>query len=415
MKKILAWAIVLMFVLQGIQLAAAATPGTTSTGTDIQISLVNQDPDPVQPGKNVDVRLRAENRGSIVAKDFEIQVLPEYPFSMPVGEDSIKQLGSIWRVQQDIDTAIVKFTLHVDDNAATGTKLLRIRFRTEGGAWVEPDQAYEINIKRTDTIVNIKSITISPETLAPGETAEVKLLLQNTVNQLVKNVQLKLDLSDTTLPLVPIGSTNEINLLELKPNSEELVTFKLIAKPDASSEVYKIPLTLQYSDIDGTTYTKTNIFGITIGGKPELDVLIDSSTIYSKNTAGNILIKVVNMGSSDLKFMNVVLQPSPNYDIVSSATDYLGKVDSDDYGTAEFKIYVKTTKDHIVDIPLKITFRDALNNEYAQDYNLTLQLYTEEQAKQLGIAKGSSMLGILIVIVVIVGAGYYFLRRKKKK
>jgi len=231
----------------------------------------------------------------------------------------------------------------------------------------------------------------------------------------VKNVQLKLDLSDTTLPLVPIGSTNEINLLELKPNSEELVTFKLIAKPDASSEVYKIPLTMQYSDIDGTAYTKTNIFGITIGGKPELDVLIDSSTIYSKNTAGNILIKVVNMGSSDLKFVNVVLQPSPNYDIVSSATDYLGKVDSDDYGTAEFKIYVKTTKDHIVDIPLKITFRDALNNEYARDYNLTLQLYTEEQAKQLGITKSGSMLGILVVIVVVVGAGYYFLKRKKKK
>lgn len=404
-----------MFVLLGIQLAAAATPGTTSSGTDIQISLVNQDPDPVQPGKNVDVRLRVENRGTILAQDFEIQVLPEYPFSIPPGESATKQLGSIWRVQQDIDTAIVKFTLHVDDNAATGTSLLRVRFRTEGGAWVEPDQAYEITIKRTDTIVNIKSITISPETIVPGETAEVKLIVQNTVNQLVQNVQLKLDLSDTTLPFVPIGSTNEINIQQLKPNEEQLLTFKLIAKPDASSDVYKIPLTLIYSDIDGTVYTKTNIFGITVGGKPELDVILDSSTIYSVNTVGTISVKVVNMGSSDLKFTNVYLQPSANYEIVSSSTDYLGKIDSDDYGTSQFKIFVKTVKDHNVDIPVKLTFRDAINNEYEQNYNLTLKLYTQEQAEKLGITKGGSILGILIVIVVIIAAGYYFMKRKKKK
>jgi hypothetical protein len=415
MKKILVWTIVLMFVLQGIQLAAAATPGTTSTGTDIQISLVNQDPDPVQPGKNVDVRLRVENRGSIVANDFEIQVLPDYPFSTPAGEDSIKQLGSIWRVQQDIDTAIVKFTLHVDDNAATGTNLLRVRYRVSGGAWVEPDVAYEITIKRTNTIVDINSITITPQIIAPGQTAQVKLVLENTVNQLVQNVQLKLDLSGTTLPFVPIGSTNEITIYELKPNEQKEFTFTLIAKPDASSDVYKIPLILTYSDIDGTVYTKTNIFGLTIGGKPELDVIIDSSTIYSTNTVGTVTIKTINRGSSDLRFVNLVLQPSANYDIVSSASDYLGKVDSDDYGTSQFKIFVKTVKDHNVELPVTLTFRDAINNEYEQSYNLTLMLYTQEQAEKLGIAKGGSILGILIVIVVIVGAGYYFLRRKKKK
>ena len=62
---------VLLMIIAGSFIAYAATVTNLPIEDwySIRVALVNQEPDPVEPGKYVDVRFKIENRGSKNAED----------------------------------------------------------------------------------------------------------------------------------------------------------------------------------------------------------------------------------------------------------------------------------------------------------------------------------------------------------
>ena len=93
---------------------------------------------------------------------------------------------------------------------------------------------------------------------------------------------------------------------------------------------------------------------------------------------------------------------------------YVGNIDSDDYETAEFSLFVHSKAKENIILPLSIEYRDSNNKEYSKEINLPLRLYSNKESKQLGLQKGNGFVGV-IVIIVIVGAGLFFYTRYKKK
>src|SRR3989338_11621377 len=104
MKK---YIMIIMFALvAGIAFAAVNTQ-YIGHAPDLRVTLSIQDPDPVEPGKEVEVSFKIENNGT-TADNVIFEILPEYPFSLIPGESPAKSIGTIGTSQNGRQTVIVR-------------------------------------------------------------------------------------------------------------------------------------------------------------------------------------------------------------------------------------------------------------------------------------------------------------------
>jgi hypothetical protein len=111
--------------------------------------------------------------------------------------------------------------------------------------------------------------------------------------------------------------------------------------------------------------------------------------------------------------LHAELLQSDNYDIISSSESYIGNIDSDDYESADFKIYVKRTRDKRVQLPLRLEYRDSQNRQIKKDIIIQLPLYSASEAKKYGLIKSSNPIPGLIIFIVILALATYYLKKKK--
>lgn len=377
---------------------------------EINVTLVNQDPDPAEPGSIVDVRFMFENLGGKAAKDVSVEMLSKYPFSLYSGS-LIQSIGTIQSRQTGDEGVIVKYKLKVDKDAVEGDNEIELRYKVASGGWVKLDK-FKISIQSHDAILAVESYSLIPEQIKPGSVSELNIKLKNIADSLLKDIKVKLDLDD--VPVAPVKTSNEKTIYNLDSKKEMDVKFNLIAEPGAASNVYKVPLLIEYSDELGEKYNKNSTIGLIIGDSPDLSVYIDSTTIYQARKKGTVVVKFVNKGVSNIKFLNVKVKSSNEFTLLSPKEEYIGKIDSDDYETMDLKIYSKSTKKKKIIIPLIVEYQDSNNEGYEQQINLDLDLYSTSEAKKLGLIKQSRFTGILIFII-IVAAGFFFYRRYRKR
>ena len=407
MKKILIVILILIVLSLGVN---AQVMTKLSKYADVRVSFVNQEPDPAEPGKYVDVRFKFENNGSDQAKDVVIELLPEYPFSLDPGKSAVKKLGALHARQFGETAVIIKYKLRIDKNVVEGENELKLRYKFDGYGWIEPDN-FNINIQTHDAILAVDAVSIDKKTLEPGSSGIVKIKLANKADSILKNIKVTLGLGD--LPLVPIDSTNEKSIYKIDSRQSYEFEFKVLAKPNADSGVYKVPLSVSYLDELGKSYLKNVTIGLTIGAKPDLSITLDDSEIYESGKSGEIFVKIVNKGVTDIKFMNIKLMPSDNYRILSNEEVYIGNIDSDDYETADFELFIGGSKEKKVSLPVVLEYKDANNNDFKERIELTLDLYSASEAKKFGLKKGNGFVGNLVIVVIVV-AGLFIYRKWRK-
>ena len=398
-----------LFLVLIIPLATATLVGTTGS---LKIISLRYEPYPVEPGSYFTMWIKLENSGVAKADDVSFELLPDFPFSMD--EDSLKSIGKL-----DIgDEIVLEYKIRVDKDAVVGKNELKSIYCIQKGLCVR--HKFNISVQARDAILAIADVIAVPSEIAPGEEALVKIKLNNIAESLMKDIRVKLDLYEklTTaasvtfneLPFTPIGSTNEIALDKLDKGGEEEVVFRLIADPDAEPDVYKVPVIITYADEVGKNYTRNYITALIINDEPNIYATIEETTIGKGGGSGIVDIKFINKGLSDVKFLDVELKESDDYDLLSSKMEYIGNLDSDDYETAEFKLSVKKTKEEVVNLLLNIKYRDAINNEYEEDIEVPLYLYASS-----GNGKSRFGIGQVIFILIIVAVGILFYWRWKKK
>ena len=387
----------------------------------ILVTMINQEPDPVEPGNMVEVKFRVENLMREAAKNMEVKVEPKYPFSLYGNEEQIKKIGTIAPLQTGDLGVRVDYKILVDKNAAEGESELEFYYRTDGGAWVKPDKFY-IDVRSSDAVLAINEI--DADKMLPGKQTKVSFKLDNMAGSVLKNIKLKLEvresLETTTsitfneMPFTPIGSSNEKTVNYISPGKSKSVDFDLFIDANAESKVYKVPYTLTYSDEAGTEYSRTGYVGLMVDAEPDLSVNIDTTTIYSKGNKGTVTIKFVNKGFSDIKFLDVVLKKEEDFEILTNPEVYIGNLDSDDYETADYTLLVsKDASDEVV-LPLTVEYRNSNGKFYSNLVNLKLDLYSGNDLKQRTDGGGNSFIGV-IIIIVIVAAGIFVWRWRKKR
>src|SRR3989344_8200234 len=115
--------------------------------------------------------------------------------------------------------------------------------------------------------IAVNSFSPNPEKVSPGETVQLRVTLENVGNEDVENVLVSIDLSQ--VPFAPLGSSSEKIIDRIRDDDEETVSFELVALPDASSQIYKIPVTISYNQT-----VKTSLISLEISAKAKLDLIL---------------------------------------------------------------------------------------------------------------------------------------------
>ncbi|PIO03512.1 hypothetical protein COT48_04510 [Candidatus Woesearchaeota archaeon CG08_land_8_20_14_0_20_47_9] len=379
----------------------------------VRVTMLNQDPDPAQPDSYVDLRFKIENIGSKTANNATFELIAAYPFSLDAGETAQRSIGSLRGWQTESDSVIVRYRVRIDKNAVSGINRVRVRYRVADGGWSELPE-YNVNIRSRYPSISIVSASSDPEVVSPGQNVRLSLELKNVADVLLRNVKISLGISSTATPFAPVGSTNEKLVEQIDKGRGASVDFELISEPDAAADVYKVPVTLTYQDSLGNNFSKSEIISLVIGDVPDLAVLIDSSTAYTAGSIGVVTVKFVNKGLSDIKFLNARVTESGLFELLSSDDYYVGKIESDDYKTADFNLFVKNADGSRLLLPLEVTYRDSNNRPYKESYDLSVRLYTRQEMKQLGLSRSSSSAGILVVLAVVV-VGFIIYRKIKRR
>ncbi|MGC9310718.1 MAG: COG1361 S-layer family protein [Candidatus Aenigmatarchaeota archaeon] len=373
----------------------------------ISVTPLRYEPLPVQPGKYFKIWITVENIGTDATENLIVQLDPKYPFSFDSSENGTRAIGTL----NGKDSTVIDCRLRVAEDAVEGINELKVRYSKDGGySWTE--KSIRIDVQTLD--VNLDLLSVDSREVFPGGIAPLEIVLKNEGDSSLTDVSVSIDIS--ALPFYPINTTTEKKIYLIRAGETKAVGFSLMASPTADCQPYKVPLAITFKTLDGTEYTKADYLTVVVCAKPEIVVDLESTDILSGNSKGTVTVNIVNKGLTDVKFLTISLKESDKYEIISAPDIYIGKLDSDDFDTADFDIFAKVGQND-TGIPLKfgITFLDGNNNGHAQEKNVHLRVYTTEELKKYNLVPASSNTSMIIFVLVVAVVAYWLYSKRKKK
>ena len=289
MKKL-----ILLFLILFLSLTIVSAYDTSK----VKVTLLNQDPDPVGQGQVVEVRFKVENTRSETFENVEVEILPEFPFSLYTG-DAVTEIGKLRAGQTGADAVIVDYKLKVDSEAVEGDNEIELLLRVGSNIYSYVDDQFMIDVE-------------------------------------------------------------EYNL-------------------------------------------------------PEIKVYLRETDIIQSNSKGTITIEVANVDKADVKFLQMTLLPTDDYNLLSASNYvYLGDVDSDDTESEDFEIFVSDV-DGQVSIPVLLQYEDIEEIEHEEKFEINFNVYDSGELSKYGLQKRSYTLTVIVVIVILIVVYFYWKKRRKKE
>jgi len=397
--------VVIVLFLLSISLATAATYGNNV----VRATLQSQSPDPVEPGEIVTIKFKIENNAGETYEDVIVKLLPKFPFKL-YGDAAEKNIGKL-KVGSGADAAIVEYRLKVDEKAVEGDTEIELQVNVGVGGLSYTNDEFMIKINSRNPVLDITSIDFDPQQVAPGGTSRINIFVENLAGSSLKNIRFKLDFSGADLPLAPYGSSSERRLTQLESGLMDSFQFEIIADPDAVTGRYKIPLNITYEDEDGNSLSYNDVLSVSVGEEPQVRTYIKRSTSLKANEPSKITIEIANSGTTDIKFLEMFLLPWKDYQLIS-ASDYIyiGEVDSDDTESEEIDIFInrRAKRDGKLTLPVRLSYFDANNIKYHENFNLEMDLYSSWKLKKFGVLERSYAWFYILLLFIAVGGFFYY-------
>jgi len=391
-----------LFILSVFLLLLSGSAMASTRGSDIDVVLLNYEPVPARPGNTIDAWFQVENTGNEASLPATLTFMDSYPFSVSLASDKEKMIPSI----PARESFLVRTKIRIDKDAHEGENLLQINILEQGDE-AGIDFEVPISIRGRTSALSVMSAHTTPSIIPPGSEGTVSITIENVGETQVSNLDVTLDLN--LIPATPTSGSNSKTLGSLKSGDKHSFVFTLQASPDAPVQTYQLPVDLTYESEQGTEKSQEEVVGFVVGSEPELLVYLERCGLSKTQTQGDVIIKFVNRGLSEIKLLQMEVVESDNLKVASdSAVIYVGNIDEDDYESADITLKVDAST---TELPIKLVYKDAFNQPYEETITLKLDLDAKSENGEKG---GSSWVVWLIVIVVIVG-GIWMWRRSKNK
>lgn len=244
--------------------------------------------------------------------------------------------------------------------------------------------------------------------LFPGSQANLQVILKNNLNEDVTDVSFNLAFANTQF--IPIGGS-ETGTDEIREGKSKTLNFVIKASQNMEPGNYNIPYTIKYTDANDKEIQRQGSIGVVVDGKTELDFSVETEKPVI-GERGKITLKIINTGFGDIKFVNLKIQPQ-GFVLISSESEYIGSIDSDDFETSTFEVIFKNES---AKLTATINYKDFNNNPKTEIINLPVTVYSKEKAIELGIIeRDNTWIYVLIFVILIFGWFIYRSIRKKRK
>jgi len=272
-----------------------------------------------------------------------------------------------------------------------------------------------ISINTVQALI-IESVTTDKLEVTHGDITEIEISLKNNGDVDIERISVNLDLAN--LPFAPFDSSTDFSIDEIREDKIKNARFKLIVLNDAQPTIYKIPIKISYSEEDSSEIiTKTSLISLKVVSKPILGINKEKYLLL-KGEVNDLSIKIVNKGLSNVRFLELEIQPSNNFQLLTTNKVYIGDLDSDDFDSVTMNLVISENSPNRINVPLVMKYKDPLNKEYIENVSLQFEVYERKKAIELGLIKKSYTKEILILIIILIV--FYFLykyikRRLKKQ
>lgn len=405
---------ILMSVLILITMSAAYAASTDAP--NIRISQVSQTPDPVDAGDYVELRFRVDNFGA-PASDYEYEIDYGYPFSLDPGSPRRVSLGTIDSYTGASDGgAVLYWKLRVDENAVPGGNTVKIRYYPVSGAdSTFVTREFPVRIGAEEGLLVVSDATIDPADAVPGRRVAVSLDLENLGSAAVRNVRVTSDVEDTSF--APYGSANGRLIRLIGAGQTSTVEFDFFVSPNAALGVEKLPFTITYADSVGDAYSLEAVVGVPIDEAPSYILNLESSQVYTAGSMGDVVFSISNTGSSPLNFVVLTLEDSEHYEVIGPRQTYLGNLQSDDFETGQFSVYVADDTQIPLEAELSISYRTAYGEQISETRTVQVPIYTQQRAQELGLVSNGNGSGAIVFVLIVIAAivGFVWWRRRKNR
>lgn len=393
----------LLFILSISVFAGRNTIVTKAN--EFRIDFVRYDPSPMIPGKESDLWFEISNLKDTNLEDLDITFVENYPFN---ARDPAIHIDSL----EPSETKSFKFIVRPNENTLPGGYTTSLQFYSPSLGLFNAE-VVNFSVKTVPKIVTLTDVSTEPEIVNPGGIVKIGIDLTNTYNSALMDISIKLDMVNATY-FAPKSTTSEANIKTLYSGDKQRVNFELSVSPNAPADVYKIPITISYTDESGTITTKSTHVGIRVNEQPVYSIYVEDLTAFEKNTAGKVVVSVSNVGPVDIKYLTMRVLESDVYDVTSKSQVYVGNLKPDDYQTAEFNIYRKKEG------PLKVivNYKDVYNNEYSKIEDLNMNFFTSNEAKKYGLVQTTSSIGTIFLIlfmIIAIAVIYQWIQHKSFK
>jgi hypothetical protein len=403
----------LLISLLLISLLFAAPASAAVGGENLKVTIVETNPYPAKIGEYLTLTVQVENIGGSKADNVDIEIVPQYPFSLDSEANAIKNIG----VLNPGRTATKEFYLFVDKNAQKGVRSIDIRTKTgKNSPWSE--KSFDIRIG-TETFnskgtVELKEFVSDPEVFMPGDRGTVTVTLKNTASN----------------PTVTIGESDfdtnaRIQAAVLRPLSEGIIvldapygdmgllgpgdsiklTFNVKVAEDAPEGTHNFELAIEGNSFD-------------YNSRKNIPLKVDSSNIRVipskelKLTNGESTIEFDVANTHPNEFSSVSIKPEAEGITFYPAEYFIGPMNPDELFTIEFNAVTNdswsTSKEGEINMSLTANYNNGINRHANTVGDLRFANTSEiAESNSTTILTGG-------LIIISIPAAFMFYRRRKQ-
>lgn len=393
-----------------------AFPASAAVGSaNLKVTIVETNPYPAKIGEYLTLNIQVENVGGAKADNVDIEIIPEYPFSIDSKENAVQNIGAL----NPGRTATKEFYLFVDKDAKKGTRSIDIRTRTSSqDPWSTETFSIRVGTETFDSkgTVELAEIISSPEVFMPGDKGTVTVILKNTASLSTvsidgKDYDTNARIQAAVLRPLSDGITvqyapyYEMGLLG--PGQSIKLTFNIEVEEDAKEGVHNLEL-----EIEGNSYDYNSRKNIPLEVDSSNIRVITSKPLEVVDGKAIVEFDVANTHPNELN--SVSIRPEAEGVKFYPAEYFIGPMDPDELFTIKF--------DAIQDSSSSSDNEDSegINMSVTANYNNGINRH-ENVAGNLKLATGSlpsegnSTVAIAGVIAVLFIPAAVFLYRRKKQ
>ena len=329
MKKILIYITIMMLTLS-VGLAFTNAAYTKAT-------LLNQDPDPAEPGEYLELRWKIEKLGNDELENISYTLDLEYPFYFDKSDTATKEIGD-WKGYSDGEEFYtLYYKIRVDDDAIEDTYTMEL-IADYGGKTAKQVREFDIRVgEQEEPDFILGGIQSEPVKLVSGtDEAKVNVEIVNIGDGTAEDIKALLNLPKGVEPSYSYSNRDVFGKVAGGQSINAEYYIDLNDTLEAGS--YNATINLGYTkadDDDNQYHTQQLSFPLEVKSKPQFEIVSSKPTESVQGESVELEVVVKNTGSKEAESVSIkAFKESSQPFEYEEKSDYIGKLNPGDEGTA---------------------------------------------------------------------------------